>query len=347
MATEKSIKIQKNKILTYSISKPGFKNVYGSTLVDANKDISIEMINLNSETTQYQLGDRLFGISSFVDYFTPSGSYDVDSLKYISASQTTGSGLTNIAVVKDTWLSQVEQTLSVETPRGSSNTFVFTYDGATWNLTGATTQSNVDLEDYGISFSGTATSGDVITVVETQYNKFAFFVLDANYRSNQKWYTLNSGIYIMPTHYNSVDGTNCLESATLFNKYVWDNQNLAQYPIFNIAKNLGNFILPNGIKINALVPNTNELKVIWTNRIELDRIDPITAVNPTTSYNLTNWNFASRDGTTCVYTCVEKDSNSAWRVNNNGAFVYNYSSSWVNPKIDSFGFVPIFEVPVM
>lgn len=338
MATEKSIKIQKNKILTYSVNKSGFKSVYGSILVSENQDININLKNLEDVTEPFQLGDRLFGISSFVDYFTPSGTYDVDSLKYISASQTTGSGLTNIAVVKDTWLSQVEQTLSVETPRGSSNTFVFTYDGSNWQLSGATTQSNVDLEDYGISFTGTATSGDVITVVETQYNKFAFFVLDANYRGTVYWSNITNAT-IMPKQYTSAP-TNCLESANYYNQVVFDNANLSEYPIFNNFKNIGTFILPNQIKINALVPNSNELQLIYNNRAILDTFDPITIADPSASRNLTNWNFSGD----LVWCCIEDNASLAWSLSKTNSWV---ASNYGNNKKNYRGSVPIFEVPVM
>ena len=164
-----------------------------------------------------------------------------------------------MAVVKSTWLSQVETTLGIETPKGTSNDFIFTYDGANWNLTGATEQSAVDLEDYGISFTGTASSGDVITVTETQYNKFAFFVLDANYRSNQKWSTANGNNFSIV--YTTTSALTAGESATYYNQYAFDNFNLSSFPMFNNAKSFGNFLLPNGIKINAIAPNPIELKI--------------------------------------------------------------------------------------
>lgn len=342
MATEKTIKIQKNKILTYSVNKEGFKTVYGSTVVSQNQNINVEMKNLSSETGAFQLGDRLFGISSFVDYFIPSGTYDVDSLKYISASQTTGTGLSNIQVVKGTsntvgetgtWLSKVEQDLQIVTPKGSSNTFVFTYNGSTWDITGALTLAGQSLESFGISFEGTATSGNVITVTETQYNKFAFFVLDANYRSNQIW--SSEWVEIMPLRYSNPQ--NCLESADYFNQYIFDNANLNNYPIFNYCKNLGAFILLNGIKINCLLPNGNELQSIYNNRVVLDSFDPITIANPSAEYNLSSWAFAGSG----VWCCVENSNTRSWCLLNSGTWYYE------SGKLTNFGVIPIFEVPVM
>lgn len=338
MVTEKTIKIQKNKILTYSVNKEGFKTVYGSVLVNENQNINVEMKNLNSQDEPFQLGDRLFGISSFVDYFTPSGTYDVDSLKYISAKQTTGSGLTNIAVVKDTWLSKVETELGIETPKGTSNNFIFTYNGSTWDITGALTLAGQSLEDFGISFEGTPTEGNVITVVETQYNRFAFFVLDANYRGNYAWDS-NPSSTIMPKQYAS-NPQDCLETATFYNQYIFDNTNISQYSLFNHCKNLGTFILNNRIKITPLIPNGKELQLIWNNKAALDSFDPIIQEG-TTTYNLTNWAFGHND----VWSCLEYDYKHSWYLDNSGNWHFDYYNNY--SKSDTFGCVPIFEVPVM
>lgn len=330
MATIKNVKIQKNKILTYAVNKSGFKTVYGSVLVNQNQTININMKNLDDVSEPFELGDRLFGISSFVDYFTPSGTYDVDSLKYLKISQTTGTSLTNLAVVKSTWLSQVETTLGIETPKGTSNDFVFTYDGSKWDLTGATTQNNVDLEDYGISFDGTPAENDVITVTETQYNKFAFFVLDANYRTIYMWRSSGSGTD-MPIQYNA-NPQNANESATYFNQYAFNNFNLTNFPIFNASKNLGIFILSNGIKINALVPTAYELNIIYTNKVALDSFD----YTKNDTNNLTNWRFNNNN--TC-WSCLEQSNINSWYIFSNGTPVANGKNI--------SGFCPIFEVPVM
>lgn len=318
MPTNKSVKIQKNKILTYSVNKPGFKTIYGTEIVSENNTININMINLQSASEPFQLGSRLFGISSFVDYFIPSGEYDLDSLKYINGSQTTGSGLSNIQVVKSTWLSQVETTLGIETPRGSSNTFIFTYNGATWDITGALTLSGQDIEDFGISFDGTATNGDVITVTETQYNKFAFFVLDSDYRTQSEiaWAKQATNTPVFPIDYSSATDT-VLESATYFNDYIRFNKNISDYPQFNYCKNLGTFVLPNGIKINALLPTIFELNCIYINKTQL------------------NWTI---EGPT--FSCIEKNASNVYALQTDGTFS--------SPQKIWGGFnSPIFEVPVM
>lgn len=342
MSTTKTVKVQKNKVLTYSINKTGFQTVNKSIVVTDNVKITENLVSQSGSPIQ-QLGDRLFGISSYVCDFTPSGTYDVDSLKYVSGKQTTGNGLTNIQVVKSLWLAQIETALSVETPRGTSNTFTFTYNGSTWDLTGATTVSGISTQDlndvYGISFTGTAINGDVITVVETQYNKFAVYILDSNYRSNQMWTTTFIKKLDLPVQYEN-NPQNCLESATFVFDYMIKNNNISDYPLINTVKNFGNFILPNGLKINALIPNGAELQVIYNNRVTLDSFDPIIQ-SGSTSYNLTNWNFSAN----CCSSCVECNKNDMWvlKNNNNTAQWYTYS----NGKGVELGCCPIFEVPVM
>jgi hypothetical protein len=337
MSTTKTVKIQKNKILTYSINKTGFQTVNKSIVVSQDATLTETMVSQSSSPI-LELGDRFLDISSFVCYFTPSGTYDVDSLKYISGTQTAGTDLGIITVSKELWLAQVETALSVETPKGTSNSFIFTYNGTDWDLTGATTQSGISTANlnnvYGVNYTGSATSGDVITVVETQYNKFAVYVLDSNYRSNQSWGV--TGV-VMPVTYDLSSGT-CLESATYFNDYVKDNLSISNYPQFNYCKNKGNFILSNGIKINALVPNNSELKEIWNNRIILDSFDPIIQ-GGSTSFNLTNWNFTND----YCFTCLQSDWQTACTLKNDGTWG-GYDASKI---VYSWGCCPVFEVPVM
>lgn len=345
MSTTKTIKIQKNKILTYSINKSGFQTVNKTITVTGDTTITEEMVSTTGSKIQ-QLGDRLLGISTYVCDFIPSGTYDVDSLKYITASQTSGTGLTNIQVVKgtsntegetQTWLSKVEKELSIVTPKGTSKTFVFTYNGATWDITGDLTLSGQDIADYGITFTGTATNGDVITVVETQYNKFACYVLDSNYRNSYAWSSVTNAT-IMPKQYTS-NPQDCIESASYYNDYIFNNSNLSDYPIFNSCKNLGNFILPNGLKINALIPNGAELQAIYNNRVSLDSFDP-NIQGGSTSYNLTNWAFTGNQ----VWSCIEYNSGYTWTLYNTNEWT---ASVWNGIKDSTFGFVPVFEVPVM
>jgi hypothetical protein len=345
MSTSKTVKIQKNKILTYSINKTGYQTVNKSLVVAEDTSINEDLTPTTGNPILYlseDHHDRIFDCATFVCYFTPSGTYDVDSLKYVSASQTTGSSLTDIQVVKELWLAQIETALSIETPRGTSNNFVFTYNGTSWDLTGTVTVSGIsqtDLGDvYGISFTGTVTTGNVITVTETQYNKFAVYVLDSNYRTNNSWSNDISNT-IMPKQYPS-NPQDCLESATYYNQYVFNNANLNNYTAFNYCKNKGNFILSNGIKLNCILPNAPELLAIYNYKIILDSFDPIIQAGGT-DYNLTNWNFSN----SLVWCCVENSAKFAWRLLNDGSWNINYWNEF--GKHHSDGIIPIFEVPVM
>lgn len=355
MSTTKTIKIQKNKVLTYSINKSGFQTVNKTITVTGDTTITEELVSQTGSPIQ-QLGDRLLGISTYVCDFIPSGTYDVDSLKFITASQTTGTGLTNIQVVKSLWLAQIETTLSVETPKGTSNTFTFTYNSSTWDLTGAVTVSGISATDlgdvYGITFSGTAVNGDVITVVETQYNKFACYVLDSNYRNNKTW---GSTSISMPKQYGS-NPQNCIESATYFNNYIINNVTVSNYPSFKFCIDKGFFILPNNIKINCVLPNGFELQAIYNNRIVLDTFDPVIQAGGT-NFNLSNWAFGNTGGSQnkkLALTCLEFSAQGCWALSNDNNW-YNQNLPGFGDRYtktygygtQGFGVIPVFEVPVM
>lgn len=71
-----------------------------------------------------------------------------------TASQTTGSSLSDVAVVLATFETQIT----------TSGSYAFTSDGTNWSYDGNT----VDLTDYGITYTGTPVADDVITVVYTE-----------------------------------------------------------------------------------------------------------------------------------------------------------------------------------
>lgn len=75
-----------------------------------------------------------------------------DGAKVESASAAvTGTGVTAASVVAATFGTKV----------GKSGSYVFGYDGSNWKLDGAT----VTITEYGITITGTAASGDKVTVV--------------------------------------------------------------------------------------------------------------------------------------------------------------------------------------
>ena len=85
---------------------------------------------------------------------TPTSGDAIDVAYIVGvASATTHGDIYDVAVDAATWESQIS----------ASGTYVFSYDGSNWKLSG----SNVTIADYGITFSGTEASGDTITVVYT------------------------------------------------------------------------------------------------------------------------------------------------------------------------------------
>lgn len=70
-----------------------------------------------------------------------------------TASQTTGSSLTDVAVVVATFENEIS----------TSGSYAFTSDGTDWSYDG----NVVNIADYGISYTGTPVADDVITVVYT------------------------------------------------------------------------------------------------------------------------------------------------------------------------------------
>ena len=86
----------------------------------------------------------------------------------ITAEQTEGTGLTDISVVRSTFNDKVgsgDDFTATTIQEDSKYTFIFTYNGADWDLSGSFSASNVDIADYGVSFTGTPQTDDSITII--------------------------------------------------------------------------------------------------------------------------------------------------------------------------------------
>lgn len=86
----------------------------------------------------------------------------------ITAEQTEGTGLTDISVARSTFNSKVgsgDDFTATTIQEDSKYTFIFTYNGADWDLSGSFSASNVDIADYGVSFTGTPQTNDSITII--------------------------------------------------------------------------------------------------------------------------------------------------------------------------------------
>lgn len=344
MATTKTVNVTTGKFLNYQITKAGYKPVTGSVFVDSNKTINVNMVSTESQEEVYKLGDRILDMASFVCYYKPGGLYDFKPISTTVISQTHGSGLTNLGIKKGIFESQVNPTYDK-----TAGIFVhdFLYNGSNWTYDG----NDVNLEDYGIFYntaSSTVSNNDKITVTYTVYNKYACFVLDAKYRSNKQVCSSQVGFpnYPIYTDVSSGSGTNVniwyydneLESATWCNEQILDNEGYtwSYVPAFKYCRELGKYILANGIEIYPLFPNITELYKIWQNKVFLDSIDPGIQAG-TTTYNLTNWNFSNSE----VYVCQQ-----TWD-GGSGSRYLNNSGNWgTHSKSDTRGVIPVFEVPV-
>lgn len=93
-------------------------------------------------------GGRVDKYLSAGDQLTVTHAYTVSA---------TSTGVTSPTVNKDTFAEELEY---------KAGTYVFGYDGTSWRIDDRT----VDLTDYGITYSGTAASGNTITVVLSATN---------------------------------------------------------------------------------------------------------------------------------------------------------------------------------
>lgn len=350
MATSKTVNVTTGKFLNYQVTKTGYKPVTGTVYVDSNKTINVNMVSTESQEEVYKLGDRILDMASFVCYYKPGGIYDFKPISTTVISQTHGSGLANLGVKKGIFEAQVNPTYD-KTP-GIFN-HEFTYNGSNWTYDG----NDVNLDDYGIFYntaSSTVSNNDKIEVVYTVYNKYACFVLDANYRNyglfygskvlipNYPSYTQgNSGTGTSTTvwYYNQLEGQ---ESATWCNEHILDNcgYTWSNYPAFYQGRVLGKFILANGIEIYPLVPNISELYQISINRVFLDSIDPYVQAG-NTSLSLTTGSFSRNNSMT---SCQQYSSDGYDIVHTNGSIEYGLEKN--SNTNDRAGYIPVFEVPV-
>lgn len=85
----------------------------------------------------------------------------------IIIGQTVGTGLTDLAVNENTF-----------TSRTGLDFEFFEFDGNDWVRTTESPDETVDLADYGITFTGTPTTGDVISVAHQDSQYWVFYAGD-------------------------------------------------------------------------------------------------------------------------------------------------------------------------
>lgn len=327
MSTTKQVKIQNNKILTYTINKSGFKTITKSVLVSNNAVINETMHNINSEQNGLQVGDELFGIAKFVDFFIPTGNYNFEiNGKIISnidfglkraTIKSSSSGLGDISFLD--FGEYIFINKAGTTQDNVIHEYSLTYNGSNWVLSeNGTTIDTDSLENFGLTFDGSATENDEIVIKGGYYNKFAVFAIThSDFKQNLQWG--NKGVdTLLP------NGINLGISATWANTLLIKNYTLSTSTAFGYCNSKGEFVLPTGMKIAALVPNNTELSTIYTVK-DLFNID-------WTSYN-----------DSVIWCCGESgDNRDAFYVKSDGTI----DSRGGDGRNQYRGFLGVFEVPV-
>lgn len=326
MPTTKTVKIQNNKILTYSITKAGFKQIVKSVEVNGDATISEVMVSQTSDDAPYEVSDVLLGVAKFVDYFTPTGSqtftkngvtisaadYGLKKAGIIKASSALGA----VSFLEFGEYIFVNKAGTAQDNTVHDYTLTFTADG--WVLTeGETTIATDTLENFGLSTQVTGAYSNTIQLKAAYYNKFAVFAItDTNFKANKYWATNSSTDTDLP------NGLNQGYSATWANALLLGGYNFfGTGTAFGYLSDKGIFVLPNNMQIKAVVPNDVELKAIYDIRDALG----------------ISW---SNYGNSNVWCCAESSSNVAYYLTSNGNFNY-YSKNNV-----SCGVIGVFEVPV-
>lgn len=323
MSTTKKVKIQNNKILTYSISKAGFKQITKSVVVNGDATINEDMISQTSGDAPLESSDVLLGVAKFVNYFTPTGTQEFTkdglTVKNIdfglkkAGIQNASANLGGVSFLEFGEYIFINKAGTIQD--GIKHDYTLTYNGTNWVLTeGATTIATDTLESFGLAVTGTPAQGDTITLKGAYYNKFAVFAItDSSFKTNLQWG--NSG-----TDTELPNGLNLGFSSTWANNLLKKKYTFSTSTIFGYCDNKGIFVLPDNMQIQAVVPNDVELKAIWDIREALG-ID-------WTSY-----------ASSLVWSCAEYNSNGSYCLRSNGTFGNGLKST-------SNGLVAVFEVPV-
>ena len=176
--------------------------------------------------------------------------------------------------------------------------------------------------------------------------RYAYFVLDGNYRSVGKYASSTSASDALSTMTDNIfywSGSQAPKpiDSTLSGTWVMSqikDLGVTNYPLFDHANNIS--VSYNGNTYTAVVPNAYQLKQIWENREFLDTLDT-SGVN-----NLTNWTFGTRKR---AYTCAIGQGNTGYTTFT-GLVVSSSGSVTSTGSLDggnfTSGYVPIIEIPV-
>ena len=143
----------------------------------------------------------------------------------ITAEQTVGTDLTDIEVSRVVFNAKIESGddfTAVTIKEEEFKKFIFTYDGSNWNISGSVTANDVDIADYGITFTGTPATDDTITVIcdwtalnlTTEQYRFLLLGQVLKFRMNCTLPEINRYLRLI---FNQKDNSNV---------YVTDNHNM-------------------------------------------------------------------------------------------------------------------------
>ena len=160
----KSTTVQPKAVMVYYYIVCG-NTATGSSIINVNgkqdkmqyEDLPVPTSATAGDVFQYTGEDTSTLTNGYFYKSTQTGTVPSSA----TISQTVGSGLSDLAVVVATF----------ETQTTTSGNYVFTYNGSDWSLG----DTIIDLTDYGISYTGTPTQGDELTVVYTaSYNTYTW-----------------------------------------------------------------------------------------------------------------------------------------------------------------------------
>jgi len=177
--------------------------------------------------------------------------------------------------------------------------------------------------------------------------KYAYFVLDAQYRNSYKNVAYEGSAPWNVPLYNSVENAlNAKESATYMTNWVYDNFGSSigtdAYALWYYARNPnGQSLIVNvdGVPYSPQVPNFYELNQIFENRTALDAQDPTATTYPDLS--LTNWprGDAGYTASSTGWTNWQELAYAMWGINSSGS-KNSVDLGWRS------GVIPVFEIPV-
>lgn len=189
-----------------------------------------------------------------------------------------------------------------------------------------TTLHQYDRVDGKATVAGFWTDGDG--------QRYAVCVVDAQYRSGHQTWSESEDDSLLPNYPSSSEALAAGESGTWNTDTILNNYTATDYDAFNVARNACTVTVDNK-NFESCLPNAAELQMIWNDRATLDTYDTTLTEYP--SNDLTTWNI----GGNSYYICWSSNK-PKWDL----GWCLESGSLGKQAKYDSFGVIPIIEIPV-